>query len=79
MATIVNTPGERGDGSAGWAVAVIILLVVIAGIAFWYLRYHRAPAQAGGATIQVNLPAGGDSGGGSNGGGSGGGAPAPTQ
>ncbi len=80
MATIVNTPGDRSDNSAGWAVAVIILLVVIAGIAFWYMRYRGAPAQNPGATIQVNLPAGGDNGGGSGGGGGGGGAaPAPTQ
>lgn len=80
MATIVNTPGERGDSSAGWAVAVIILLVVIAGIAFWYVRAHRAPAQGGGATIQVNLPTGGNTGGGgAQGGGSGGSTPAPAQ
>lgn len=78
MATIVNTPGDRSDGSAGWAVAVIILLVVIAGIAFWYMRGRAAPAQSPGATIQVNLPTGGDSGGGSGGGG-GGAAPAPAQ
>lgn len=73
MDTIVNTPGDR-DSSAGWAVAVIILLVVIAGFAFWYMRYHRAPAQGAGATIQVNLPQGGNSGGSS-----GGSAPAPAQ
>ena len=78
MATIVNTPGDRDDSSAGWAVAVIILLVVIAGIAFWYTRYHRAPAQTG-ATVQVNLPTVGGTGGGSGGGSSGGSAPAPAQ
>lgn len=71
MPTIVNTPGEHGDGSAGWAVAVIILLVVIAGLAFWYIRYRQAPAAAPGATIQVNLPQGGDTN-------SGGTAPAPA-
>ena len=77
MATIVNSPGERGDSSAGWAVAVIILLVVIAGIAFWYMRARGAPAQSPGATIQVNMPTGGNAGG-TGGGGSdtGGGAPA---
>ena len=80
MATIVNSPGERGDSSAGWAVAVIILLVVIAGIAFWYMRARGAPAQSPGATIQVNMPTGGNAGG-TGGGGSdtGGSAPAPTQ
>ena len=67
MATIVNTPGgDSSDSSAGWAVAVIILLVVIAGIAFWYMRY-RTPAANSGATIQVNLPAGGDTNNGSGG------------
>lgn len=68
MATIVNTPGDRNDSSAGWAVAVIVLLVVIAGIAFWYMRYHRAPIQGGGANIQVNLPTGGDTNNGPTGG-----------
>lgn len=78
MATIVNTPGgDNSDSSAGWAVAVIILLVVIAGIAFWYMRSQRAPAASPGATIQVNLPQGGDSGGGNGGGGAP--APAPAQ
>ena len=72
MATVVNAPGDRGDSSAGWAVAVIILLVVIAGFAFWYMRSRGAPAASPGANIQVNLPVGGDSGGGS-------GAPAPAQ
>jgi hypothetical protein len=75
MATIVNTPGDHSDGSAGWAVAVIILLVVIAGIAFWYMRYRGAPAQSPGTTIQVNLPTGGNT---NNGGSGGGGAPAPA-
>lgn len=74
MATIVNTPGERGDSSAGWAVAVIILLVVIAGIVFWYMRHRGASAANPGATIQVNLP--GNAGGGSS---SGGGGAAPAQ
>ena len=78
MATIVNTPGDNSDSSAGWAVAVIILLVVIAGIAFWYTRSRQAPAASPGATVQVNLPGGGDTSGG--GGGSGGGAAqAPAQ
>lgn len=77
MTHIINAPGDRGDPSAGWAVAVIILLVVIAGIAFWYTRYRGAPAptQGPGATVQINVPTGGnsaDSGGG-------GGAPPPVQ
>lgn len=72
MATIVNTPGDRGDSSSGWAIAVIILLVVIAGVAFWYMRSRGAAPAGGGANIQVNLPTGGDSVGG-------GGAPAAGQ
>lgn len=75
MATIVNNPGERGDSSAGWAVAVIILLVVIAGVGFWYLRGRSAaPAATPGANIQVNIPTPGG-----NSGGEGGSAPAPAQ
>ena len=75
MATIVNNPGSQGDNSsAGWAVAVIILLVVVVAGIFWYTRYRAAPASPG-ATIQVNLPTGGDT----NNGGTGGPAPAPAQ
>jgi hypothetical protein len=74
MSTIVNTPnGPTNDSSAGWAVAVIILLVVVAGGIFWYAKYRGAPANPG-ATIQVNLPTGGDN----SGGGTGGPAPTPT-
>lgn len=76
MAIVVNTPGERGDGSAGWAVSVVILLVVIAGIAFWYARSHQASARSGGTTIQVNLPTGGNA---NNGPSAGGSAPGPAQ
>ena len=75
MATIVNTPtpGDQSGSSAGWAVAVIILLAVIAGIAFWYMRYGGASAQDG-ANIQIHLPtAGGSTGNG------GAGAPAPGE
>jgi hypothetical protein len=81
MATIVNNPGEPRESSAGWAVAVIILLIVIAVGAVWFMRYRGAPAQNPGANIQVNLPTGGSNTGGSDAGGAGGGAsaPAPTQ
>ncbi len=75
MATIVNTPGNPNESSsAGWAVAVIILLVVIAGGIFWYTRHRAAPANPG-ATIQVNLPTGGDT----NNGGGGGDTSGPQQ
>ena len=67
---VVNTNGSD-SGSAGWAVAVIVLLVVVAGGIFWYMRYHRGAAAAPGANIQVNLPtptSGGNSGGSASGG-----------
>lgn len=56
--TIVNTPTRDSDGSAGWAVAVIILLAIIAGGAYYFLRHRavvQAPAQPA-ANIQVNVP-----------------------
>ncbi len=60
MVTVINTPGSNtpntNDSGAGWAVAVVILLVVAGGL-FWYFRYYRAaPAQAPATTIQVNVP-----------------------
>ena len=64
MATIVNNPPERvvevdrGD-SGGWAVSVIILLVVIAVGAYAWIHYHHAAQPAsGGTNINVTLPAG---------------------
>jgi hypothetical protein len=66
MATVVNS-GEGGS-SVGWAVAIIVLLVVIAGLVFWYVRGHGAAAPSGGgASLQVNLPAGGSDGSGAGG------------
>ena len=48
------------DSGAGWAVAILILVVVLVAGAFWYMRYYRAPASAApGATVQVNLPSSG--------------------
>ena len=50
------------DSGAGWAVAILILVVVLVAGAFWYMRYYRAPAAnsgAAGATVQVNLPSSG--------------------
>jgi hypothetical protein len=65
MATIVNNPGpservvERNSDSGGWAIAVVILVIVIAGIFLW-MRYYRAPApdNSGGVNVDVTLPAG---------------------
>ncbi len=72
MATIVNNPSsapatertyiERSDDSgAGWAVAIIILLAVVAIGGFMWMRYYNAPAAAtpqstGGTNINVTLP-----------------------
>jgi hypothetical protein len=56
MATIINTPAasDNSDSGAGWAVAVLILLVVIgAGVYFW-LHYRTVPAT--GMNINVTLP-----------------------
>jgi hypothetical protein len=61
MSTIINnpTPNERTttveSDSSGWAVAVIVLLLVIAGIAYWY--YNRQPAPEPGTIINVTVPA----------------------
>lgn len=60
MTTVINTPGnntDNGDGGAGWAVAVIILLAVI-GIGAYFLFYNRgaAPATNGAIDVNVTLP-----------------------
>lgn len=60
--TIVNTPqpAPQDGGSAGWAVAVIVLIVVIAGGVIWF-RYYRAPASSGTTNINVTVPTQGTS------------------
>jgi hypothetical protein len=63
MVDIINNPEsrtvERSD-SSGWAVAVIVLILVIGVGAFVWARYYRAPAQApsstGGSNINVTVP-----------------------
>jgi hypothetical protein len=87
MATIVNNPGpservvERtsGDATAGWAIAIIILIAIVIG-AFAWVRYHGAPyapstgTPAGGsANINVSVPGTSGGGSGSTGGGTSGG------
>lgn len=65
MATIVNNPGpdrivevDRTD-SSGWAMAVLILVVVIAVGAYAWVHYrHAATPASGGTNINVTLPAG---------------------
>ncbi|MEO6536753.1 MAG: hypothetical protein ABIT47_03580 [Candidatus Paceibacterota bacterium] len=58
MATIVNTPGNDNGSSAGWAVAVIVLLVVLIGGYFLWARHAGRPA-APSTNINVSLPTGG--------------------
>jgi len=73
MATIVNNPpAQISDNSgSGWAVAIIVLLIVVVGAILLWAGYHRAaPAIPGTANINVTLPSGG--------GGSSGGAAAPS-
>lgn len=57
MSTIINTPpaAESTDSGAGWAVAVIVLLAVIAVGLYAWVHYRGAPA-AGGTTIQLSVP-----------------------
>ena len=83
MATIVNNPGSErvlevdrtGDATAGWAVAIIILVAVIGGLFIW-VYYHRpaaVPANSTGGSINVTLPSNSNSGGGTGAGATGGG------
>ncbi len=58
--TIVNTPGQD-NGTAGWVVALIVLLAVIVGGFVWYRYYRAAPAPAT-TNINVTLPTPGTSG-----------------
>jgi heme/copper-type cytochrome/quinol oxidase subunit 2 len=59
MTTVINTPSntDSGESGAGWAVAVLILLVVMgAGVYFWLHYRGTAPAASGGTNINVTLP-----------------------
>ena len=69
MATVINNP-ERTErvietsDNGGWAVAVIILIVVLVIAGFAWMYYHPATAAnttpaTGSANINVTLPAGG--------------------
>ena len=57
--TIVNTPATRNGSGAGWAIAIIVILAVIAGGFAWYRYYGftKAPSSAGTTNINVTLPA----------------------
>lgn len=64
--TIVNTPASNNDsGAAGWFIAIIILLAVIAG-GFYVYRNGIGRAAPGATNINVTVPnpiGGGDAGG----------------
>ena len=70
MVTVVNNPGgtdrvievDKSDSAAGWAVAVIILIAIVAVGAYAWTHYYRSPAAAqpsGGTNINVTVPAAG--------------------
>ena len=71
MATIVNNPPASDTGSgAGWAVAAIVLLLVLL---IGYFGFARFGTHSSTSNINVTLPSGGGAAGGSAGGGAGGG------
>jgi len=57
--TIVNTPDGQDSNSAGFAVAVVlILLAVVVGGFMWYRTYGVAKApEADSTNINVTIPA----------------------
>lgn len=58
MTTIIN-PGntETTDSSAGWAVAVIILLAVVGVGAYFWFHYYGVPSTTDSTTnINVTVP-----------------------
>ena len=60
MTTVINTPGnntDNGDNSAGWAVAVIILIAVIGIGAYLWMHYSTTPDTNGTTNINVTVPA----------------------
>lgn len=59
MATIINTPSRTDnseDSGSGWAVAVIILLVVIGIGAYFWMLNRQPSAPTSGTNINVTLP-----------------------
>lgn len=61
MATVINNPAERSEryietnSSAGWAIAVIVLLAVIA-IGAYVWTHRTAPAQQTTPDINLTVP-----------------------
>lgn len=56
--TIINTPSpNNSDSSAGWVVAlVVILAVVVGGIVLYQKGYFAAPSQPDTTNINVTIP-----------------------
>lgn len=67
MTTIITPSNAQGasDGSAGWAVAVLILLVVL-GVGAYFWTHHRGAASDAGAGTNINVTLPNTSGGNSN-------------
>ena len=59
MTTINNSNPQpvlvESSDSSGWVVSVILLLAIIGGGAFAWMRYHRGGVQQG-PTINVTIP-----------------------
>lgn len=55
---ITNTPAPQNDGSAGWMVAVLILIVVIGGGIYAYRSgmFGSRAAAPGTTNINVTVP-----------------------
>lgn len=62
MSTIINNPTPSTErtlvtsDSSGWAVAVIILLIVLGGGAFLWIRYHNNVKAQPASVINVVVP-----------------------
>ncbi len=54
--TIVNTPATQDSGAAGWVVALVIVVAVIAAGVFFYQRGSFGAAPTGGTNINVTVP-----------------------
>ena len=79
MTTVINSPGSGEGSGTGIIIGVIVAIVLIALFIFYGLPAMRGGSQApqgGGASIDIDLPTGGNGGGGTGGtgGGTGGGA-----
>lgn len=53
--TIVNTPASNDSGAAGWVVALIVLVAVIAAGFVWYRYYYVGAPQAAASTTNINV------------------------